>query len=177
MNANKTEKPTPVKVNLWYDVGLFIAIMLALVPVLTGVAPHEWLGIALGVAIVVHLLLHWQWLVATIGHFFGRLSIQARFNLILNFALFIDMVIVIFTGLMISRSALPLLGITLPEGFAWRRLHDLSANLVLLIMALHVAIHWRWIVGAFKKQVFGFMFRRETKPEPTTVPVAQESKQ
>jgi sulfite exporter TauE/SafE len=55
------------------------------------------------------------------------------------------------SGIMISESAMPTLGIALPMNFAWRRLHDMSANIALIIMGLHLAMHWNWIVTTFKR--------------------------
>lgn len=68
--------------------------------------------------------------------------------------LFIDITLVIFTGLMISRVALPSLGIYLGGGFVWRGLHSLTANLSLVLIGAHVALHWRWIVETIKRYVF-----------------------
>ena len=58
------------------------------------------------------------------------------------------------SGFMISESLLPALGMTLPRNLAWRSLHDLSSNLFLLLLGLHTALHWNWIVDAFKRYVF-----------------------
>ena len=58
------------------------------------------------------------------------------------------------SGFMISESLLPALGIHLPRNFAWRSLHDLSANLFLILLGLHTALHWNWIVDAFKRYIF-----------------------
>jgi hypothetical protein len=32
--------------------------------------------------------------------------------------------------------------------------HDASANVFLLLLGLHTALHWNWIVDAFKRYVF-----------------------
>lgn len=53
------------------------------------------------------------------------------------------------SGIMISEVALPLMGIQLPQGFGWRRLHDMSANLFLLMLGVHTALHWNWIANTF----------------------------
>jgi hypothetical protein len=58
------------------------------------------------------------------------------------------------SGFMISEAFMPSLGISLPQNFAWRSLHDMSANLFLLLLGTHTALHWGWIVDAFKRYVF-----------------------
>jgi hypothetical protein len=129
------------------------------------------MGLALGGGILVHLLLHWDWVVATLRRFFGRLPASARFNLLLNSALFIDLTIIIFTGIMISREALPLLGISVPGGMVWRGLHVASANLSVFLAGLHVAVHWKWIVNAIRNYVVAPLFGRGAK-RPVVAPVA-----
>lgn len=163
MTSQSISKPSSTRVNLWVDAVLFGAILLVLSPHFTGFTIHEWLGIALGGGILTHLLLHWDWVVATLRRFFGRLPLQARFNLLLNSALFIDLVVVTFTGLMISRDALPLLGITVPGGLVWRGLHTTSANFSLVLAALHVAVHWKWIATALRNYVWAPLFNRRGK--------------
>jgi hypothetical protein len=34
---------------------------------------HKWVGLALGVAVLVHVAFHWRWLVRMTRHQFGRL--------------------------------------------------------------------------------------------------------
>ena len=63
---NKQNKLSPTKVNLIVDSIVFIAFLIVTAPHFTGIAIHEWLGIAFGAGITTHLLLHWQWIVTTI---------------------------------------------------------------------------------------------------------------
>lgn len=141
------------KINLAVDGGIFIGFLVADAPHFTGMAVHEWLGMAFGAAIIVHLLLHWQWIVAITRRFFSDIPRQVRLNYLLNLLLFIDVTLIIYSGLMISRVALPSLGLSLGEGGAWRGIHDLTANLSLVLVGLHVALHWQWIVKAIKRYI------------------------
>lgn len=143
-------KLSPTVMNYLIDIAIFVAFLVAMDPRSTGIAIHEWLSIAFGAAIVTHLLLHWSWIVGITRRFFGKVTQEARWNYLVNLLFFIDMTIIIFSGLMISEAALPAVGITLAHSFAWRGLHDLSANLALPILGLHVALHWRWIVNMTK---------------------------
>lgn len=148
---NKKKTANPTKTNFLVDALIFAAFLVAMDPRLTGIAIHEWLSFAFAGTIIVHLLLHWQWLVATTRRFFGKLVGQARLNYALNALLFIDFTLIIFTGVMISESALPALGINLSGGSAWRMLHSQTADLAVLLLGLHVALHWKWIVNTFKR--------------------------
>ncbi|MCB9423218.1 MAG: DUF4405 domain-containing protein [Ardenticatenaceae bacterium] len=147
------KKTSRTKINFLIDLTIFVAFLVAMDPRLTGIAIHEWLSIAFGAAIIVHLLLHWQWLAATTKRFLGKVAGQARLNYILNALFFIDMTLIIFTGVMISESALPSLGIRFQPNFFWRWLHTFSADMGVYILGLHVALHWKWLWNAFKRYV------------------------
>ncbi|MCE7982793.1 MAG: DUF4405 domain-containing protein [Caldilinea sp. CFX5] len=146
-------KLSPTTINYLIDIAIFVAFLVAMDPRSTGIALHEWLSIAFGAAIITHLLLHWSWLVGITQRFFGKITREARLNYLINLLFFIDMTIIIFSGIMISEAALPAVGITLAHSFAWRSLHELSANLALPILGLHVALHWRWLVNTTKHLV------------------------
>ena len=42
---------------------IVIALLVAIVPLVSGLAIQTWLGIVAGLALVTRLLLHWRWLV------------------------------------------------------------------------------------------------------------------
>src|SRR6187455_328514 len=99
-------QPNRNNTNLIVDSVIFLAFLVAMAPHFTGMAIHEWLGIAFGAAITTHLLLHWQWIVEITKRFFGKAQWSARINYILNALLFIDITLIIFSGLMISEEVL-----------------------------------------------------------------------
>jgi cytochrome b len=70
--------------NLIVDAAIFAGFLVATDPRATGQAIHEWLGIAFGATIIVHLLLHWKWIVNVVRRFFSRLPGQVRINSVLN---------------------------------------------------------------------------------------------
>ncbi len=146
-NSNRTK--------LLLDIGTFLAFLIAMDPRSSGIAVHEWLTIALAATIIVHLLLNWEWIVNMTRRIFGKGLNGARINYVLNWLLFIDGILIMLSGIMISEVAVPALGLSLPMDFSWRRLHDMSANLSLLIMGLHLAMHWNWIVTTFKRVFLG----------------------
>jgi cytochrome b len=161
-------------VNLFVDITIFLAFLVAMAPHFSGMAVHEWLGISFGAAIVTHLLLHWQWLVEVTKRFFSKAQWSARINYMLNALLFIDVTTIIFTGLMISKSALPALGITLSTGGAWRSIHGFSADLFMVLIGLHVALHWQWIFNSVKRLVVRQPAARLPEPAGAGAPRARQ---
>src|SRR5216117_1568414 len=95
-------------VNLAVDIVIFLIFLVVEAPKFSGLPIHEWLGIAIGAGVITHVLLHWQWVIEISKRFFGKAQWSARINYILNILLFIAITTIIFTGLMISRTVLPL---------------------------------------------------------------------
>ena len=150
---NTKRKTNPTKVNLFLDAAIFVAFLLALDPRLTGITIHEWLGLAGAAAVVVHLLLHWEWIVGVTRRFLGRTSGAARLNYVVDVLFFIDLVVISLSGLMVSQALLPLLGLAAPGGAFWLVAHALSADLAVVLVAVHAALHWKWIVNAVRRYV------------------------
>lgn len=156
------------KTKLWLDVALFVAFLVTMDPHSSGLAIHEWLSLSVIAVMTIHLLLSWDWITEITRRFLGKLGSLNRTNYILNWLLFIDGTLIMVSGVMISEVALPYLGFELPLGFAWRRLHDMSANIGLLLLGVHTALHWNWIVNTFGKYLFqpiARMFTSKTKKD------------
>lgn len=136
---------------LLIDLIAFIAFLISMDPRSSGILVHEWLTVAIVGVIVVHLLLNWSWIIDITKHLFIKSANGSRLNYVLNWLLFIDGVLIMLSGIMISQSVMPFFGVTMPEGFAWHSLHDTSANLFLIILGIHLALHWNWIVVTTKR--------------------------
>ncbi len=150
-----TKTNNNTKTKLAIDILIFFGFLIAMDPRSTGVALHEWLTVASMAAIITHLLLNWDWIVQLTKRFFTLPVLRPRINYALNLLLFIDLVLIMYTGIMISESFVPFFGLSLPMDFSMRRLHDTTANIFVLLLGLHTALHWDWILNAFRRYVFG----------------------
>lgn len=153
MNATLSTRKDSTRTNLWIDAALFAAVLIAFQPRLSGLAIHEWLSLSFGAGILTHVALHWRWVVNVVRRFFQRLSLQTRLYAVLNLALLTATFGVMISGIMLSEIALPALGITLSAGPAWHAIHSLSANAIVALSMLHVAVHWKWILNAVNRYV------------------------
>lgn len=73
-----------VLVNFWVDIILFIAFIFSMNYGFTGIVIHEWLGIAFGISLIYHLLLHWKWIVAMSKKLLGRMPGMNRLKYVVN---------------------------------------------------------------------------------------------
>jgi hypothetical protein len=142
------------RLDFWLDALILVAFTLAYSLGFTGIATHEWLGIGLGVVLLVHLTLHWDWVIRTTGKLLRRDG-HERFVWLVNLLLLLSMTLCIASGILISEVALPELGITLPASSFWRQMHDTTATLTLILVPIHAALRWRWIVGVARRFAAG----------------------
>jgi Domain of unknown function (DUF4405) len=138
------------RLDFWLDALLLVAYALAYSLGFTGIATHEWLGIGLGVVLLVHLTLHWDWVIRTTRKLLRRGG-RERFVWLVNLLLLLSMTLCIASGIGISEVALPALGITPPASSFWRQMHDTTATLTLILVPIHAALRWRWIVGVARR--------------------------
>lgn len=92
-----------------------------------------------------HLTLHWGWVVRTTKRLFSPRG-RDKVIWLVNLALLVGMVLCVASGILISRVALPSLGITPLAGSFWDGLHVLTAEITLGLVPVHVGLRWRWIV-------------------------------
>ena len=154
MTETQTRTKNRTKLKLVLDILIFIAFLIAMEPRSSGITIHEWLATSLIAVLTVHLLLSWDWIARLTRRFIGKLNSQSRLNYVLNWILFIDGSMIMLSGFMISESLMPYLGIQLPRNLAWRGLHEFSTNLFILLLGLHTALHWNWVVDTFKRYIF-----------------------
>jgi hypothetical protein len=138
------------RLDFWLDALLLVAYTLAYSLGFTGIATHEWLGIGLGLVLLVHITLHWDWVIRTTRKLL-RPGGRERFIWLVNLLLLVSMTLCIASGILISEVALPELGITVTPSSFWREMHSATATLTLILVPVHAALRWRWIAGLARR--------------------------
>jgi hypothetical protein len=141
------------KTNLLIDLGILAAFLVAAEPHLTGNTIHEWLGVAFAGTIIVHILLHWKWIIQVGSKYFKNLFQISRLKFVVDICLFVAMTALIFSGILISKSFLGTLGIQLDAGRSWKQIHSMASNVSLLLTAVHFALNWNWVTTMFKNYI------------------------
>ncbi|GAP15857.1 hypothetical protein LARV_03650 [Longilinea arvoryzae] len=168
---NGTKRINSNLTNLWMDGIVLAGLLAAFAPNLIGLRLHEWLGLAFGITLWVHILLHWQWVAGVTRRFFTRASWSARFSYLLNVGIFIAFSVIIFSGGMESRYVLQTFGLSASNNRFWEMLHRLGLDLTLWLTALHIGVHWRWIRSWIRKLLR--LPRRLRGIEPQLNPAAE----
>lgn len=143
----KTCKP---KTNWIIDAVLFVGFLAAFFLDLTGLALHQWLGVALVALSGYHFLVHLGWVEAVTLRFIKGTSGQARACYIIDAALMLGFYLILLTGLVISTW----LELPLENYLAWMNIHIIVSIITLILVSLKIAMHWRWIVTVANKHIF-----------------------
>lgn len=153
-------KQDKLKHNWLMDAALFGGFSGSLWLDLTGVAAHQWLGLAVGALAAYHLVRHWSWVEAVTARFFGRTSTQSRTFYVVDAGLAVGFAAIGASGLVISTW----LGLELASYAAWRNLHVVASVVTLALVVAKIGLHWRWIVSTARRRIF---------PQPATAAVRE----
>ena len=138
------------KLDFWFDVVLLVGFTLAYSYGFTGIGIHEWLGIGLGAALLLHVTLHWDWVIRTTRKLLSPRG-HDKVIWLVNLALLVAMTFCVASGILISRVALPSLGINPLSGPFWEQFHFRTADVTLALVPVHAALRWRWIAGVGRR--------------------------
>lgn len=116
---------------------------------LTGNTIHEWTGFFLILLWVIHHGLNRRWYQNLSK---GRYTPFRILQIMVNMLLLCAMSGVIVSGVVLSRELFAFL--PLEGGVSWARgLHIASAYWSIILMSLHLGLHWNMILGAVKKRL------------------------
>lgn len=136
--------PRKTLFDFWLDLVLLVAFTLDYSFRFTGLAWHEWVGLAFVVVIPVHLVQHWDWVVRTTKRLFRRRPGREGVRWLVDALLLPVMVMCVASGVFISKRALPAMGLDMVDDPFFRGLHTTTADVSVALVAVHVALSWRW---------------------------------
>ena len=146
--------PRATRLDFWVDAAIALAWVLDDSFRFTGLTVHEWIGVALAPALLVHLALHWDWVVRTTRRLAGTFPARERVRWAVDLCLLIAMVLCVASGILVSRSAMPAIGWKPLAGPFWNGLHGTAAALTVVLLAVHLGLNWRWITSV-SRRLFG----------------------
>lgn len=147
-------KKSTSKVRVYVDLFFFALMILVLIPQSTGIPIHEWASFIILMPFIVHLLINWKWIARNSTSILKRKPGNSRFDYFFNWLLYFLMILVTVSGILISEAVLPIFGIEFQPDMFWSKIHDLSATLFMAFLGIHIALHWKWILGSLHKIKF-----------------------
>lgn len=135
-----------------FSLDILMAILFTLLfkKMLFGIKFHEIVGLVIGGVVLVHCILNSKWIKAiTVKLFSEKITIRTRIMYLLDLLLLIDVAVIILSGIFISKVLFPYLrlqGIPSLQG-----IHILASYILLMIIGIHLGLHWNWVMSTFKK--------------------------
>jgi hypothetical protein len=149
------------RINWWLDAILFTGFIVTFLMDITGIELHQWIGIAIGAFIAVHLAFHWKWVLTVIDRFFGNTSWRLRINLLIDSTLIGGFFMIIMTGLVISTW----LSLTFINYAIWKNVHIITSVITLFLVLIKIVLHRKWIIDIAEKYIFPG-YSKEINPLP-----------
>ncbi|PRR82146.1 DUF4405 domain-containing protein [Clostridium vincentii] len=133
---------------IFLDIIMTILFVLLMNLHVTGLVFHEIAGIAVFVFISIHLILNFSWLKGITANLLKKNELNTKRKLMyaLNIGLFVSITIIVVTGIMISMYLFPS---TSSTPFI-KSIHKGASFMALGLIGIHVALHLKYLVAAFK---------------------------
>lgn len=136
MHAKKTGK-------LLLDVVMVMLLAVTMSSRITGETAHERLGIILLVLFVVHNIVNRHWFKGLLK---GRYNYIRLCGGLINLLLIVCVLAVALTGILTTKAFFPN-----AAGQAARQVHSLAAHWMLILVGLHLGLHWGTILTSMFK--------------------------
>jgi hypothetical protein len=115
----------------------------------TGIPAHEYIGFAIYVFFIIHLLYNYKWVINVGKRFFDKtLTTRAKLNYAVDFLLLVSFVVIGISGIMISRVIFSIRIMPL-----WRQLHTIISAVSIVLLAFHIGLHGNMIINTVKTRI------------------------
>jgi len=138
---------------------------------------HDWTGIAMIAAALIHIVFHWKWILGTLKRIFRMLSRKAeRFGNRLFWTIVIDAIIALgfflsaISGLYFFFAAKDANWLLLDT--TWDMIHTWSSDIMIIAALIHIILHWDWIKNITAK-MFGKKKVKAVTSPATTITTSQ----
>lgn len=127
---------------IWIDVGMTICLLLLMPYSLFSETAHEWIGMVMLVLFIVHHILNRKW-ISSMGN--GTYTAFRMLQTLFVIIMFILMLGSMLSGVLLSNHIFRMVRISGTSMMA-RQIHMLCAYWGMMVMSLHLGIHWNTAV-------------------------------
>jgi hypothetical protein len=111
---------------------------------------HEIAGLALGLAILVHLTLNGRWIRQITKNLLSKkMTLKTKTGYAVDVLLLLSVAYIIVSGIIISKVVFP--GLQAGSTFFFKSTHTAASYLSLAFLGIHLGLHWQWTMGVFKR--------------------------
>lgn len=136
-------------IKLLLDVVMLVVLLLLFRKNNFGIQFHEIAGLLIFFVFLLHIFLNWRWVCQVTKHFFKKnMSMRTRIGWILNLGLLVCFVIIILSGIFMSRV---LFHFSIDGN--WRLPHYFCSALALIFVGIHLGLHFSMIGNAIQNRL------------------------
>ena len=121
---------------------------------------HTWSGMAMIMAAIIHILIHWGWITGTIDRTWQVIrrkrkafGMRLTYNILLDATIAVSFLICAISGVyfMFFVESGPTSEIFLFSKTTWDLIHTWSGVIMTITAILHLALHWKWVTNITRK--------------------------
>lgn len=110
---------------------------------------HEVGGLFVCGLFIIHTFINWKWVKGVTSKLFSKqLPLKTKISWIINFLLLLCTLFIALSGIMISKTIFTSIG---TSSMFFKIGHQVIPAYMLILIGLHVGLHWTFIKGMFKK--------------------------
>lgn len=133
------------------DIVMMLLMLVLMKLTFTGIMWHELIGLGIFLLFAVHKAINYKTIVCFIKNFSKKdIGFKVKIMSLLDIVLFVDVAMMTFSGIMISREVFGLAQTNENLAF-WSALHHSMSYLALILISIHVGLHWAEIMCRVKK--------------------------
>lgn len=137
-----------LKKKLILDSILAVTLLVVMVPALSGVFLHEWIGVVITAGLAIHLVLNRKWIAGVSKKILGPMPLELRLTYLMNAMLGLAMGMTLVSGILISQYLFTALNAS--DLAIWTIVHAVASRATLGITIVHVLLHLGWIKNTLK---------------------------
>ncbi len=138
-----------LQVKLLLDLAMFVVLTLLFWKSNFGMQFHEIAGLSVLVVFLLHVLWNWRWVINVTKHFFRKgISFRTRLGWIVNAGLLVCFLIIGVSGVFMSRVLFHF-----SVGGNWKTPHYFCSALALILVGIHIGLHWPMIGNIFRSKL------------------------
>lgn len=137
-------------VKIILDTIMVVVFVLLFNKMVLGMLFHEVAGLAIGAVILIHCSLNWKWIKGiTLKIFKRKMITKVRLGYFIDILLLVNVIIIIVSGVFISKTLFSSLHLNGAQYL--KAVHISLSYFSLLLIGIHVGLHWNWVMITFKK--------------------------
>jgi hypothetical protein len=130
---------------------LFDIVMLVLLAAVycaqpTGIPAHEYIGLAIYLLFIIHLIYNYKWIINVGKKFFDKtFGVRVKLMYAVDWLLLIAFILIGFSGIMISHVIFKF-----GKMPVWRPLHSIISAVSVVLLSVHIGLHGGMIINSIK---------------------------